>query len=229
MHFERYAASVVSVMAYGRRIPSSNDPIITEVIVLMHSAADLNVPGTHTTYFSDDRKIISNVDGNLAKFPTRIAPQKKDLRGRARGPDFFYCLAKEANDTSANENFSRTIFNLAPKYNLQNREISSISGNLYGAGSDTLASTLITMVLAAVMFPETVKRAQDELDRVVGHDRSPHFDDLPQLPYLEAFVKEVFRWRSVAIISGQPHAPIQDDYYNGWFIPKNTWVQGNLW
>jgi len=49
------------------------------------------------------------------------------------------------------------------------------------------------------------------------------------MPYVEAFVKEVFRWRSVAIIGGQPHAPIQDDHYNGWFIPKNTWVQGNLW
>lgn len=28
---------------------------------------------------------------------------------------------------------------------------------------------------------------------------------------------------------GQPHAPIQDDCYNGYFIPKQTWVQGNVW
>lgn len=40
------------------------------------------------------------------------------------------------------------------------------------------------------------------------------------------YQKEVFRWRSVAIIGGQPHAPTQDDYCNGWFIPKNTWTQG---
>lgn len=43
-HFERYAASVVSIIAYGRRLLSS-DPIITEVLDVMHSAADLNVPG----------------------------------------------------------------------------------------------------------------------------------------------------------------------------------------
>jgi cytochrome P450 len=57
-------------------------------------------------------------------------------------------------------------------------------------------------------------------------------------------VKEVFRWRSVAIIGGQPHAPIQDDVYKvsprtllqistnyiqGYLIPKGTWVQGNVW
>jgi cytochrome P450 len=165
----------------------------------------------------------------LAKFPRKFAPWMKKLGGRARGLDFFYSLAKEANETSPNDNFARTIFGLASKYDLAPREISSISGNLFGAGSDTSASTLISFVLAAVMFPDAVESAQKEIDRVVGHDRSPHFDDLPNLPYLEAFVKEIFRWRSVAIIGGQPHAPIQDDHYNGWFIPKNTWVQGNLW
>lgn len=45
-HFERYATSVVSIIAFGRRVESPEDPIITEVIAAMHLAADLNVPGT---------------------------------------------------------------------------------------------------------------------------------------------------------------------------------------
>lgn len=44
-HLERYATSVVSIIAFGRRVASYNDPIITEVIALMQLAADLNVPG----------------------------------------------------------------------------------------------------------------------------------------------------------------------------------------
>lgn len=44
-HFERYAASVVSIIGFGRRIASFLDPIITEVIFVMQRAADLNVPG----------------------------------------------------------------------------------------------------------------------------------------------------------------------------------------
>lgn len=44
-HFERYAASVVSIIGFGRRIASYTDPIITEVIAVMQRAADLNVPG----------------------------------------------------------------------------------------------------------------------------------------------------------------------------------------
>lgn len=44
-HLERYATSVVSIIGFGRRVASYNDPIITEVIALMQLAADLNVPG----------------------------------------------------------------------------------------------------------------------------------------------------------------------------------------
>src|SRR5579859_2217873 len=221
-HFERYAASVVSIIAYGRRIPSYLDPIITEVIAVMHNAADLNVPGKSFPMLMETFPL-------LAKFPNWMAPWKKGLGGRGTGKSFFFSLAKEANDESPNENFSRQIFDLKEKYELREAEISAISGNLFGAGSDTSASTLVTFVLAVVMFPEAVAKAQKEIDEVVGNDHSPNFDDLLRLPYVEAFVKEVFRWRSVAIIGGQPHAPVQDDYYGKWFIPKDTWVQGNLW
>lgn len=44
-HFERYAASVVSIIGFNRRISSKEDPIITEVIAVMQKAADLNIPG----------------------------------------------------------------------------------------------------------------------------------------------------------------------------------------
>src|SRR5580704_15922916 len=185
-HFERYAASVVSIIAYGRRIASYLDPIITEVIWVMHVAADLNVPGKSFPMLMETFPI-------LATFPNWMAPWKKKVGGRTRGKDFFYHLAKEANDESQHENFSREIFALKDKYDLTTREISAISGNLFGAGSDTSASTLITFVLATVMFPETVVTAQKEIDQVVGQDRSPDFDDLLNMPYVEAFVKEVFR------------------------------------
>ena len=192
------------------------------MIAVMHNAADLNVPGKSFPMLMETFPL-------LAKFPNWMAPWKKGLGGRQTGKSFFFSLAKEANDESPNENFSRQIFELKDKYELNDREISAISGNLFGAGSDTSASTLVTFVLASVMFPETVEKAQKEIDSVVGDDHSPNFEDLLRLPYVEAFVKEVFRWRSVAIIGGQPHAPVQDDHYGKWFIPKDTWVQGNLW
>ncbi|KAF2867757.1 cytochrome P450 [Massariosphaeria phaeospora] len=224
-HFERYATSVVSIIGFGRRVADHKDPIITDVIAVMHLAADLNVPGKTFPMLMETFPI-------LAKVPTDYAPWKKGLgrkRG-GRGHDFFYSLAAEANENEGHEDcYSKMLFNEQPKYNLRPEEISSLSGNLFGAGSDTSSSTLITAVLAMRAFPKTLIPAWEELDRVVGPDRSPSFEDDANLPYMRAFVKEVFRWRSVAIIGGQPHAPTQDDYYNDWLIPKQTWVQGNVW
>jgi len=42
-----------------------------------------------------------------------------------------------------------------------------------------------------LVFPEVQRRAQDELDRVVGRARLPTFSDMKHLPYIQAIVKEV--------------------------------------
>ncbi|KAJ5302937.1 hypothetical protein N7476_009736 [Penicillium atrosanguineum] len=223
-HFERYATSVVSIIGFGRRVATFTDPIITEVIAVMQRAAELNVPGKTFPMLMESFPF-------LAKFPNWMAPWKQGLgKGQGRGRPFFYALAEEAvNNPNAEQCYAKKIFEEAPKHNLSRMEISSLSGNLFGAGSDTSSSTLVTFVLACCAFPETLTKAWEELDRVVGPHRSPMFQDEADLPYVKAFVKEVLRWRSVAIIGGQPHAPIKDDHYKGWLIPRNTWVQGNVW
>ncbi|KAL4947219.1 cytochrome P450 [Aspergillus filifer] len=237
-HFERYATSVVSIIGFDRRVRDYADPIITEVISVMRRAAELNVPGKRFPMLMESFPF-------LAKFPNWIAPWKHGLGGgQGRGRPFFYALAEEAagNPTSTStsttptrekeelpQNYSETLFSLAAQHNLSKMEISSLAGNLFGAGSDTSSSTLVTFALACCAFPETLKPAWEELDRVVGSARSPDFEDQEQLPYVRALVKEVFRWRSVAVIGGQPHAPVRDDWYKSYYIPRGTWIQGNVW
>ncbi|QBZ61224.1 hypothetical protein PoMZ_08172 [Pyricularia oryzae] len=232
-HLERYATSVVSILAFGRRVASSSDPIITEVIAVMQLAAELNVPGKKFPMLMETFPI-------LAKFP-RSMPWMKGLgaRGRKGGHYFWHSLAQEAVeqlDSRTDEErrnipkpYVHTLFAENDKYKISTEEISNLTGNLFGAGSDTSASTLVTFVLACCAFPEPAHKAQRELDRVVGHGRSPSFGDQADLPYVNAFVKELLRWRPVAVIGGQPHSPTADDDYKGWHIPANSWVQGNLW
>ncbi|ROV93217.1 hypothetical protein VMCG_08694 [Cytospora schulzeri] len=192
------------------------------VIAVMQLAAELNVPGKTFPMLMETFPF-------LAKFPNYIAPWKHGL-GRKRSSGFFYALADEADKKPGHEDsFVKHLFVERDKYHLSEDEISSLSGNLFGAGSDTSSSTLITFILACCAFPDTLVPAREELDRVVGPHRSPHFDNQANLPYVNAFVKEVLRWRSVAIIGGQPHSPTQDDVYKGWLIPKGTWIQGNIW
>jgi len=83
-------------------------------------------------------------------------------------------------------------------------------------------------MLAMLAYPETQARAHAELDAVVGRSRLPTFADLPHLPYVRAMVKEALRWRPLSP-SGPPHQTIEDDWYEGMFIPKGTVCIPNMW
>ena len=54
-------------------------------------------------------------------------------------------------------------------------------------------SALGSFFLAMLLYPEIQRKAQAEVDRVVGRDRLPEFSDEPALPYVTALVKEVLR------------------------------------
>jgi hypothetical protein len=60
---------------------------------------------------------------------------------------------------------------------------------------------LIFPTVAAICFPEVLKRIQTEIDSVVGRDRMPTFDDERSLPYLVAFIKEVTRCVPLSCLS----------------------------
>ena len=62
-----------------------------------------------------------------------------------------------------------------------------------------------------ITSPEAQRRAQAELDSVVGRDRLPTFADAHRLPYVCAIVREVLRWRPTLPL-GTPHASITDDW-----------------
>lgn len=82
--------------------------------------------------------------------------------------------------------------------------------------------------LAMVLNPHVLKKAQEELDRVVGSERLPDLSDQEDLPYIFAIIKEVHRWGCPAPI-GIPKRVIEDDVYNGYFIPAGATVIENIW
>ena len=60
-----------------------------------------------------------------------------------------------------------------------------------------------TLFLAMVLHPEVQKKAQAEIDAIVGPNRLPDFHDRPSLPYINAVLKESSRWNLVAPL-GKP-------------------------
>ena len=57
------------------------------------------------------------------------------------------------------------------------------------AGSETTSMQLNNMLIGVLSNPEVLVRAHEELDRVVGPDRPPNFEDTLNLPYINAIVK----------------------------------------
>ena len=42
-------------------------------------------------------------------------------------------------------------------------------------------------------YPDVYRKAQEEIDRVIGNERLPDLTDRHSLPYLEALVMELYR------------------------------------
>ncbi|KAI8941340.1 hypothetical protein NX059_002565 [Plenodomus lindquistii] len=110
-------------------------------------------------------------------------------------------------------------------------ETAFIAVTLLEAGSDTTRITMVSAIAAAAMYPEWVRRAQEELDEVCGKnaERLPTFDDMERLPYIQAVAKEATRWRPSNTQSGLPHALIKDDEFEGYRFPAGTVVTWNHW
>jgi cytochrome P450 len=93
--------------------------------------------------------------------------------------------------------------------------IRDTAGSIFNAGSHTTVSVLGSFVLAMLMNPEVQRKAQLEIDSVVGRDRLPNFEDKPALPYVCALVKEVLRANPVTPLGSvhqfllRPHSTVQ--------------------
>ncbi|KAK8100032.1 hypothetical protein PG999_010406 [Apiospora kogelbergensis] len=180
-HLERYAASVIVLVTYGRRV---------------------------TDVASDEvrQKDIRMYMGLLNDIKDKVA------RGVAT-PCFTTHLLEEQEALG-----------------MTDLELAYTAGSPFGAGIETTSGTLASFFLACVEFGHNfIPRAQEELDRVVGRDRLPTFEDMDDLKYIRAIASETLRWRPVAVLGGTPHASTADDVYNGMFIPKGSTIIAPLW
>ncbi|KAG1717490.1 cytochrome P450 [Suillus lakei] len=90
------------------------------------------------------------------------------------------------------------------------------------------AGTMLVFIHAMACFPEVQARMREEIHRVVGTDRLPSFIDRERLPYINAAIKEVYRWNPNSPL-GAPRKLQDADVYRGYYIPKGTIVMPNVW
>ncbi|KZV67267.1 cytochrome P450 [Peniophora sp. CONT] len=141
---------------------------------------------------------------------------------------FYDRVQKSVDGGNERASLCATLIHDIDRHGLSAQENSWLATSLYEAGADTTRAVLSWWTLAMLAYPEVQQRAQDELDTVVGRARVPTFADMPNLPYISAMVKEIIRWRPVTPFA-VPHTSLEDDFYEGYFIPKGTAVLANVW
>ncbi|KAI9571621.1 cytochrome P450 [Boletus coccyginus] len=91
-----------------------------------------------------------------------------------------------------------------------------VSFSMYVGGSDTTPYTIAGFFLAMTIYPEVLRKAQAEVDVIVGDKRLPTMEDRDTLPWNVLVPITLYITTEVII-------------YEGYLIPKGTCLLGNIW
>ncbi|KAK1235556.1 hypothetical protein PQX77_001209 [Marasmius sp. AFHP31] len=223
-HIRRFSNSAIMSVLFGKRCPRYETPETTAFFIAQHEWELLLEPGATPPV---------DLLPFLQKVPERWAKWKRDVRQcRKHQRDLYFGLLDETkermNKGEENGSYMEEVIKRQEEFGLDREMMGYLGGILLEGGSDTTSSFLHSVVLAMIAFPETQKKAQAELDRVVGPHRLPTLDDLPELPYLRALIQETHRFRPVAPLI-LPHATTAPDEYKGYLIPAGTTIFINVW
>ncbi|KDQ53896.1 hypothetical protein JAAARDRAFT_38867 [Jaapia argillacea MUCL 33604] len=222
-----FTAAIMDI-AYGITVTDKSDKFVTISEEAVESVSLASLPGAFLVDFIPILKYVP------AWFPgagfKRKAEEWRRLKDRFINEPFD--VTKEAFDKGLvmRPSVASALLQGLPKDNseeegLRARNVTAIA---FAGGADTTTAAIRVLFLALITHPDVQKRAQAELDTVIGNSHLPSFSDRGRLQYIEALMKETMRWLPITPI-GFPHAASEDDVFNGYFIPKGSIVFGNAW
>uniref|UniRef100_A0A0D9R1I3 unspecific monooxygenase n=1 Tax=Chlorocebus sabaeus TaxID=60711 RepID=A0A0D9R1I3_CHLSB len=111
--------------------------------------------------------------------------------------------------------------NQQSEFNIENLENAAV--DLFAAGTETTSTTLRYALLLLLKHPEVAAKVQEEIERVIGRNRSPCMQDRSHMPYTDAVVHEVQRYIDL-LPTSVPHAVTCDVKFRNYLIPKGTTI-----
>lgn len=112
-------------------------------------------------------------------------------------------------------------------YILTTHAYMSILQDFFTAGTDTTAIATEWALVELLNNPKLLEKARKEIDDVVGNDRVVEEPDVPNLPFIQAIVKEIFRLHPpVPLVSRKC---VTECVIENYVIPENTLTFINVW
>ncbi|KXN81678.1 O-methylsterigmatocystin oxidoreductase, partial [Leucoagaricus sp. SymC.cos] len=227
-HLRHMIGAMVITLAYGIEVEKTDDPYVQLAENVLGYLSQKILPGTFLAdTFSWLRYVPEGFPGTRWKSVVRQMQREMDdfvnkpfeasLKAAEVGTLTDCVVSRCQHDVSQSELSKEE----------QDIVVKELAGQLYIGGTESMASIISTFFLALVCFPEVCKEAQAEVDRVLKGRLSENAD-MNSLPYLNALLKEVYRWEPVFPL-GLAHATTEDDTYKGYHIPKGSVVIPNIW
>ncbi|KAJ8117752.1 hypothetical protein OPT61_g1127 [Boeremia exigua] len=225
-HLQRYTTSIASTVLYGWRTPNVDAGYVKDLISWMDRTSEVaNLQLVDFYHFL--RPLYHRMPDWMSTYKRKLA-FLRNLENR-----LFLSLLDDAkaklNSGRVYPSFIRDMLLSKDSDRLSELEIAHQAAHGFGAGSDTQWNTLLGFIKAMILYPETQAAAHEELDRVIGSDRLPTWEDRPQLPYIRAVVEESLRWMPTTLSAAVPHSNSRDDDYKGYHIPKGSTMMLNVW
>ncbi|KAI6765051.1 hypothetical protein HG531_012150 [Fusarium graminearum] len=169
----RYSNALTTTMVFGWRSPIYQDPKLMQLFDGFADFAEINQTGIAALL--DTFPILRR----LPDFLLPVQKKAKELHKKEKALYLSHWLkAKQdiANGT-IKPCFCVGLAEAQEKNKFDDDQAAYISGTLLEAGSDTTSSTLYAFVQAMLLYPDVQRRAQDEIDKVVGNAHMPNMDD----------------------------------------------------
>ncbi|KAL6898673.1 cytochrome P450 [Trichoderma evansii] len=222
-HIRRYTTSLTTQMAFGYRTAESDDE---DLLGMFENFDELSqIATSQSGAILDLYPIARSLPDFL--FPIRKAGKEYHKREMKLFMKHFLNARKQLKSGNAKPCCAIDLLNAQKELGFSDELACYMGGSLLQAGSETTAIILVGFFEAMLVYPEVAKQAQAEIDRVCG-DRMPDLNDVPDMPYIRACMKESMRWMPATAL-GVPHAVTQDDSYMGYHIPKDSAVFLNVW
>ncbi|KAK7052015.1 putative cytochrome P450 [Favolaschia claudopus] len=205
-HIRRYANSVILSVLYGKRAPRYESRETTAFFEAQREWHLVLEPGA--TPPIDLIPILKYVPERWAKWKQDCAKTRQMQR------TLYFGLLDETKERlgQGEENgcFMEEILARQVEFGMNREMMGYLGGVLIEGGSDTTSFYLQSLILALVAYPDAQRKAQEEIDRVVGGHRMPTLDDLEEMPYIRAMILENHRFRPVAPLH-IPHRALNDE------------------
>nr|F1SYI7.1 RecName: Full=Cytochrome P450 monooxygenase 226 [Postia placenta Mad-698-R]BAK09531.1 cytochrome P450 [Postia placenta] len=221
-------ASIIMLVTYGYTVKGTEDVFFGRAIEIMDNLTLAARPGVWLADMIPQLKYFPSWMPGLSSLKAAEAWRK--LLHTTNGMVYQWCKENSENGTAHLPNLCASVLAQAEgKATLQLEEsLMWAALTVLSGGLDTNISTILSFILAMLHYPDVQKKAQAEIDAVVGSGRLPQISDKSSLPYIRSVIAESYRWLPATPLS-VPHALDEDDIYDGSFLPKGSIIMPNVW